>query len=115
MHQSLQVATFHIEHILPESEGGGSTLDNLALAYPSCNLHKSDRTEACDPATGALAALFHPRRDVWSLHFAWAEYEVVGLSSVGRATVEALHLNSPRRLKVRRAEQGFGLFPPIVG
>lgn len=32
MHQSLQGATFHIEHIIPQAKGGSSELPNLALA-----------------------------------------------------------------------------------
>jgi 5-methylcytosine-specific restriction endonuclease McrA len=43
MHQSLQGATFHIEHVIPRVRGGTSELENLALACPSCNLHKADR------------------------------------------------------------------------
>lgn len=34
MHQSLQGATFHIEHIVPHTKGGAETLANLALACP---------------------------------------------------------------------------------
>ena len=52
MHESLQGATFHIEHVVPKSKGGESTLENLALACPGCNLHKADRTTAVDPLTG---------------------------------------------------------------
>ena len=39
MHQRLQGATFHVEHIIPRSKGGADELANLALACPSCNLH----------------------------------------------------------------------------
>jgi 5-methylcytosine-specific restriction endonuclease McrA len=45
MHQSLQGATFHVEHIMPRARGGLTQLDNLAWACPSCNLHKSNRTD----------------------------------------------------------------------
>ena len=48
MHQSLQGATFHIEHIVPSSRGGFSEPDNLAGACPSCNLRKSDRIDALE-------------------------------------------------------------------
>ena len=44
MHQGLQGATFHVEHIVPRSKGGPDELANLALACPSCNLRKADRT-----------------------------------------------------------------------
>jgi len=54
MHQSLQGATFHVEHIVPLSRGGASAPENLAWCCPSCNLHKSDRTHAVDPETNQL-------------------------------------------------------------
>jgi 5-methylcytosine-specific restriction endonuclease McrA len=38
MHESLQGATFHIEHVVPQSKGGISDMENLALACPGCNL-----------------------------------------------------------------------------
>ena len=112
MHQSLQGATFHIEHIVPASAGGTSDLDNLALACPNCNLHKSDRLLVPDPDTDEETLLFHPRLHAWVEHLTWDDYGMVGLTATGRATVRALHLNSPRRLLIRQAEQGFGLFPP---
>ena len=56
MHQSLQGATFHVEHIIPRSLGGRSEIENLAWACPSWNLHKSNRvgvsvSEDHDPVT----------------------------------------------------------------
>lgn len=112
MHQSLQGATFHVEHVIPNSRGGTDELDNLALACPSCNLHKSDRTEAADPGSGVLSPLFNPRRDRWDEHFQWDDYHVIGLTPIGRATVAALEFNHPRRLLIRHAEELFELFPP---
>lgn len=112
MHQSLQGATFHVEHIIPRTRGGATQLDNLALACPGCNLGKSDRVEVEDPVTQRLSSLFHPRLQRWPDHFMWDGYRVVGLSPVGRATVLALDFNHPRRLRIRDAEQRFGLFPP---
>ena len=69
MHQSLQGGTFHIEHVTPRSHGGSDDPDNLALACPSCNLHKSDRIEAIDPDSGVEMALFNPRTACWQEHF----------------------------------------------
>jgi HNH endonuclease len=69
MHQSLQGATFHVEHVVPRLRGGHSQLDNLAWACPSCNLHKANRTEVTDPDTGLQVPLFHPRVDDWQAHF----------------------------------------------
>jgi HNH endonuclease len=112
MHQSLQGATFHLEHIVPSSRGGASDPENLAWCCPGCNLRKSDRIEAPDPETGELVPLLNPRRSAWPAHFRWDGYFLVGESAVGRATVLLLDLNHPRRLLIRQAEELFGLFPP---
>jgi len=113
MHQGLQGATFHVEHIIPRAKGGLSVLTNLALACPSCNLCKADRTQAIDPASGALVQLFHPVQEAWMDHFRCAGYGIEGLTPPGRATVAALDMNHPRRCRIRAAEQRFGLYPPI--
>lgn len=112
MYQSLQGASFHLEHAIPRSKGGIDGLDNLAWACPSCNLRKSDRTEASDPESDTKAPLFNPRRDRWDEHFAWAEYQIIGVTSTGRATVAALEFNTSRRLLIRQVELALGLFPP---
>ena len=112
MHQSLQGATFHVEHVVPRVRGGETTLENLAWACPSCNLHKSDRTEATDPQTGDVVSLFNPRVDDWAAHFDWHGHELIARSSVAQAKIAALNLNHPRRLRIREAEQLFDLFPP---
>ena len=112
MAQEMQGATFHVEHIVPRSRGGESFATNLALACPSCNLHKSDRTESIDPETGEMVALFHPRRDRWEDHFVWRGFNLAGTTSKGRATIDVLNLNHPRRIRVRNMEQKLDLFPP---
>lgn len=112
MHQSLQGASFHLEHVIPRSKGGSDGLDNLAWACPSCNLRKSDRTQVVVPNVGIVTPLFNPRRDRWDEHFAWADYQIVGVTSIGQATVAALEFNTPRRLLIRQVELAFGLFPP---
>lgn len=71
MHQALQGATFHVEHIDPKSRGGVSELDNLAWCCPGCNLSKTNRVNVTDPDDGSVVHLFHPRRDSWSVHFRW--------------------------------------------
>jgi hypothetical protein len=112
MHQALQGATFHVEHIVPKCRGGDSNLDNLAWACPTCNLHKADRVDAADPQTGRAVPLFHPRRERWSRHFRWEGHEIMPLTATGRATSALLKLNHPRRVQIRRAEELFELFPP---
>lgn len=112
MHQSLQGATFHVEHVVPRVKGGASLLTNLALACPACNLHKADRTMAIDPESGTSVPLFHPGRHIWSEHFRFDGDWVEGLTATGRATVEALDLNHERRRRIRAAEKRLGLCPP---
>lgn len=113
MHQSLQGATFHVEHVIPRCAGGSDKLDNLAWACPSCDLHKADRIIiANSPGISGSVSLFNPRRERWAAHFEWDGYSLVGKAEVGRVTIFALLLNHQRRLMIRRAEQLFGMFPP---
>ncbi len=112
MHQSLQGATFHVEHIIPRSLGGSSESENLAWACPSCNLHKSNRVEVLFPHAHETVPLFNPRTHRWDEHFRWEGYYLTGLTPIGRATIGALLLNHERRIQIRRAESLFKLFPP---
>lgn len=113
MHESLQGATFHIEHVIPRSKGGDSDLENLALACPGCNLHKAGRTEAIDLATGKTVQLFQPLTQRWPEHFRIEGYQIQGLTDVGRATVQTLDMNHSRRQRIRQVEELFGLYPPV--
>jgi hypothetical protein len=112
MHEILQGATFHIEHVVPRSKGGPAALENLAPACPGCNLRKASRVLAVDPETGDQVPLFHPVRQAWAEHFRFTSYEIEGLTAIGRATVGALDMNRTRRQLIRKAEEAFGLFPP---
>jgi hypothetical protein len=111
MNESLQGATFHVEHVIPRSKGGESTLENLALACPGCNLQKADKTTAPDPLTDEHVDLFHPLQQQWSEHFRFKGHEVEGLTAIGRATVMLLDLNHLRRQRIRQVEETFGLYP----
>jgi HNH endonuclease len=110
--QAGQEATFHIDHVIPEVDGGQTKLENLALACVSCSLRKAARTFIADPKTGKLVPFFSPRRDQWQRHFRWDGVIVVGLTPIGRATVAALDLNRPRILAIREEELCVGRHPP---
>lgn len=105
---------FSVEHIEPRSQGGTTTSENLALSCQGCNNHKYTRTTAPDPVSGTSAPLFHPRRHVWRDHFAWTEDcgRIVGLTSTGRATVEALRLNREGLVNLRQLLFAAGKHPP---
>ncbi|HVG08313.1 MAG TPA: hypothetical protein VNM67_11445 [Thermoanaerobaculia bacterium] len=64
--------------------------------------------------SGEIVPLFHPRRDRWNDHFIWSHdfTRVVGLTPEGRATVEALQLNRPGLVNLRRALFRCGEHPP---
>jgi HNH endonuclease len=113
--QHLVMARLEIEHIIPLAKGGTDDEKNLWLVCPICNGHKSDKTEAVDPESGTMAALFNPRTQIWSEHFSWTDdgLRVVGKTPVGRATVDALHLdNDPDAIAVRSYWVLAGWHPP---
>ena len=58
--------------------------------------------------------LFHPRRDRWSDHFAWNPdaTTVVGLTAIGRATIEALSLNRKGLINQRKRFYKSDKYPP---
>lgn len=103
-----------IEHIVPRSRGGASGAENLCLACQGCNNHKYIRVSARDPVTERQVPLFHPRKHRWQDHFAWSPDAtmVIGLTAIGRATVEALRLNRPGLVALREALVAFGVHPP---
>lgn len=89
------MARLEIEHIIPLAQGGTDDEQNLWLACPICNGHKSDKVTALDPESGASVSLFNPREQTWSEHFVWTDngLRIQGLTPTGRATVIALHLS----------------------
>jgi len=95
---------FTTEHVIPRSKGGPTRLSNLACACTACNGHKHSSIAAADPFNHQLVPLFHPRQQRWSEHFSWSEdgLRVIGLTPTGRATVEALHMNHPKMMKLRQ-------------
>ncbi|HEV8542196.1 MAG TPA: HNH endonuclease [Verrucomicrobiae bacterium] len=105
---------FAIEHILPQSRGGGNDIANLAYCCPGCNGHKARKIAGIDPATRALAPLFNPRSQRWDHHFRWASEgtRIEGLSPTGGATIAALRLNREGLINLRRLMVSAGLHPP---
>lgn len=106
--------SFSVEHIVPRSRGGKTTLDNLALACQGCNNHKYIKTEGQDPVTGEFVSLYHPRQQRWRDHFAWNEEFtlIIGLTTTGRATVETLRLNREGLVNLRRTLYAMAEHPP---
>ncbi|MGH9760771.1 MAG: HNH endonuclease [Blastocatellia bacterium] len=105
---------FSVEHIVPRSAGGTTKEDNLALSCQGCNGHKYTKQYAADPLTGEMSALFHPRKQLWQDHFAWSADTtmIVGLTPIGRATVEAMRMNRPELVALRQILYGARRHPP---
>lgn len=92
-----------IDHIIPISAGGETTLDNLCLTCRHCNEFKSAHQSGVDPKSGAEVPLFHPRRQQWAEHFAWDTgfTRLIGLTPPGRATIDRLRMNRASVVRAR--------------
>lgn len=112
--ESYSNSTFEIEHIFPFSKSGTTILENLALACSGCNKFKSHRIEGSDPKTGKTVLLFNPRKDAWKKHFKWsADFTIIiGLTAIGRATVQMLKLNRKSLTNLRKVLHLVGEHPP---
>lgn len=96
---------FHVEHIISRQHGGSDNPDGLALACDRCNAYKGPNLTSIDPETSTVVALFSPREDVWSEHFAVRGAHILGLTPTGRATGRLLNMNAPRRVELREEFQ----------
>lgn len=112
--EELMGVAFEIDHIIPKSAGGETSPENLCLSCPTCNRHKATRLTAQDPVSGEEVPLYHPVRQTWGEHFVWSDdgARVLGLTPVGRATVEALRMNRLAIVRLRRHWAVLGLHPP---
>lgn len=107
-----QEATFHIDHVVPRIASGPTTIENLALACVSCSLRKGARQTAMDPRSGQILPLFNPRTQRWSDHFRWDDLRIKARTPIGRVTIQALALNRPQILGIRREEFARDRHPP---
>ena len=107
---------FDVEHIIPLSKKGSNALHNLACACGGCNGHKYNKTHALDPVSEDFVPLYNPRSMDWKAHFTWSSdfTELIGISSSGRATIDALYLNRQGAINIRRLLMLIGLHPPKI-
>jgi len=105
---------FSVEHILPRSRAGADALDNLAWSCQACNNRKHTATQAIDPQTGNMAALYHPRQHTWGEHFRWSDdwLTLIGQTPTGRATIARLDLNRYNVVNLREVLGPAGKHPP---
>ncbi len=112
--QKYILGKLEIEHIIPRSKGGNNDESNLWLSCSLCNRYKGAQTNGIDTNTGNEVLLFNPRTQNWFEHFQWSAdgIKIVGITEIGRATVEALNLNNELAVEVRRNWVLAGWHPP---
>ena len=93
---------FQIDHIVARQHGGSSDLANLALSCLHCNRHKGPN----------IAGRDHPREDSWREHFQLDGAVLVGITGIGRVTVQVLAMNEPEFLAAREALIREGAYTP---
>lgn len=100
--------------MIPRARGGSDDESNLWLSCSLCNRYKGSQVMSVDPLTGETVALFNPRTQVWREHFHWSEdgAYILGLTRIGRATVDALQLDNDLAVEVRRNWILAGWHPP---
>jgi hypothetical protein len=101
-----------VDHIIADQHEGGDEPSNLALACAHCNRHKGPNLSGLAPVTRELTRLFNPRQDRWREHFAWQGAVLVGLTAVGRTTIQVLAINDREMVEAREALIRAGRFPP---
>ena len=99
-HQDLlPLITFHVEHIISKQHGGTDDESNLCLACHWCNFHKGPNLATL--VEDELVPLFHPRQQNWDDHFVQRENRIVGLTAIGKGTVELFNMNDDDRCMLR--------------
>ncbi len=109
--QELTFIQFEIDHIVAQKHHGPTVLENLALACFYCNSNKGPNIAGIDPESGELSALFNPRIHRWADHFQWQGPLLVGVTSIGRTTIDVLEINSSDYVRLRESLADEGLFP----
>ena len=92
----------HVDHIIAQKHGGTSEQENLAWACFQCNVNKGTDIASYDPESGALTSLYHPRTQRWADHFRMDGAVIIGITPVGRVTINILQMNHPEQLETRQ-------------
>ncbi|MEA1966844.1 MAG: HNH endonuclease, partial [Thermodesulfobacteriota bacterium] len=112
--EKFAMQSFSVEHIIPRSKGGKTVKNNLAYACQGCNAHKYNKTEEYDSVTGKISSLFNPRRQRWVDHFKWSDdfSLIIGMTPIGRVTIETLKFNRDGLVNLRKILYSTGDHPP---
>ncbi len=112
MHQSLQGATFHVEHIIPTSQTvdpNWATLQGLARAVICTSRIASMRRI---PQRAKSHGYSIREVTVGPITLTGKTFATLGSHPSGVRRGSLLRWNTERRQKIRIAEKMFGLFPP---
>ncbi|MEM6769012.1 MAG: HNH endonuclease signature motif containing protein [Bacteroidota bacterium] len=108
--RAVAFASYHIDHIISEKQGGKTVFSNLALACRLCNLSKGSSIAAYHEYKEALIRLYNPRKDRWTAHFYFrSSGMIVPRTEIGQGTIKVLNLNDLNRVDVRRVLIGRGI------
>ncbi len=111
MPQAYDGFTHEIDHIIAQKHHGVDDASNLCLACFPCNNHKAANVAGIDPVSKKITRLYDPRRHQWHKHFRWEDAMLVGVTRIGRATVDVLKINDPDRVLLRESLIDEGVFP----
>lgn len=104
-HRHIHEESYQVDHVFPESRGGKTIRINLSISCERCNRNKGDNVEWKDPFTGILSPIFNPRSMRWEEHFIFGQsplgQEIMGRSSIGRATASLLFRHTPQYIPGR--------------
>lgn len=111
------VVTMEIDHIVPEVDDGQTVESNLCLTCRGCNGFKQDFQTGIDPESNETFPLYNPRTQNWGDHFEWSAdgIRIIGLTPIGRATINRLRMNRDGVLASRRLWVQSGWHPPVAG
>lgn len=109
--ESLAELPLILDHFIARQHRGRSVSENLAFCCGICNCHKGPNIAGLDPKTEALTWLFHPRKDMWSDHFAWQGARIVPVTDIGRTTEYVLGVNTPQQIERRESLMKEGTWP----
>ncbi len=100
--RAVAFASYHIDHIISEKQGGETVFSNLALACRLCNLSKGSSIAAWHEYREALIRLYNPRKDSWHNHFQFRPSGlIVPRTEIGQGTIKVLNLNDVNRVQAR--------------
>lgn len=98
---NLSFFSHEIDHIIAEKHEGKTEVNNLAYTCWRCNRYKGTDLGSFDPQTGDFCLLFNPRTQEWDEHFEVNNFQILGLTAIGRTTVKLLQLNNDERIAER--------------